>query len=303
MADLETAADAALSAVNELKGIVDRASTDLNSVEDKLGELSARLDSDWTRLAERVDALVQAAETERGRLETEGGEATRSLSDLAAAVEQARTEESEARHGARDEVTALAGEAADRQPELSANGDAVEADARSLADRAQAIDGELTAALGQVRDFVGVELVAELQEMERDLDERADQLHQSLADDQALIDKKYAEWESHLVAVDELLEKAFGDARQHVEDVVLFSMTECVNAHHAAVADLKTVLDTMEAAGDVLKATVEAHGVAANTARQEMERGMTEAAELLTNMITSLTEVKDLMTSYTFVVM
>src|SRR5262249_22734870 len=158
--------------------------------------------------------------------------------------------------------------------------------------------GELTAALGQVRDFVGVQLVADLQAMQHELSERSAALQHGMAEDQALIDKKYAEWDGHLVTVEELVDKAFGDARQHVEHVVLFPMTECVNAHPAAVDALKGVLADMVHAADALTVTVGAHQAEVDAARQTMESGMIEASQLLTDMIPSLNEVKELMASY-----
>jgi DNA repair exonuclease SbcCD ATPase subunit len=300
MADLEAAATEALAKVKMLTSETAEAQQKLGGLKEHVAEADARLDEDWTRLTERVEAFLQKVEEQATQVENETQQAAEALSDLAEAVDAAEGETKGEWEGARADVEGLQQSAAAGQPNVAQAVEAAQETYRALAARVKEVEDAMGQVLQETREFIDQQS-ADLLDMQQDLQVRASDAEGAIDDCEAQLDRVFGDWLTGLADAESELEGAFEEARSETERLVTETLQECRDGQGSALDALSGVIDTLEKAivdlGEAISAKASEVAEAAGTRQGEV--AATGAA--LEEMFNRLTAVKDLMASFSFV--
>jgi chromosome segregation ATPase len=302
MADLETAADAALAKVKQLEEQADRTEEALTKLEGGISAATTALEADWTAVSGDLSSVLQQVQEQRDQLADRADQAAGEVEAAAAALAAAPPEADEALRGAWEDVKALAEEADAARPRLQQSAAEIEAAAARLREAAQGVQSQLETALDEAGELLGTEMVAGFKELQAQVRARATDLARALAEEcQAALREKYDNWLVTLNDVEELVADAFQRAHEHVGQVVEYSLQECAARHQAAVAELADLVGTLEGAAQELQAAVAQQEAEVGQARGSVAQGAGEAEAGLEAMTEALLGVRELMARFTFV--
>jgi hypothetical protein len=302
MADLEEAADVALVKVKELQAHVEKAEAALAAVEQRLGHLKERTASDWAALAETAASLLEGARAQAAQLREDGQAAHEACAAMDEALTDGGSAWDPALDATRQGVTALGAHVAESEAPLFQAGDEAETALRDLGERAAALEAELRRAVADARHFLEREVVEDLREMRGEVRERAAALQASLADEcAALLDEAYASWETRVAQVEEVLDQEFAGARQHLSDVVEFSLEECRQGHDEVWEDVVDAVATLEGRLQRLAEAARERDAELGERRASVEQALGEAAARMELMSGLLRQELDVLASYDFV--
>jgi hypothetical protein len=303
MADLEAAADLALARTKQLEEHADEAQDALAAFEEHIERLAGQLEADTAALSARAREVMAAAGEHAAAIAQECQEAAAELGALEDATGSAHAEAVAATRRRGAEAAALTQGLQAGQARVEALAADAQAAFRALAAQAAEVESQVEQALDEARQFVGVQVVEDLQAMREELVERAGAVRALLADECAQrLDDKYSEWEGRLAEIEAFVAKAFTDAGQHAEEVVAFSLEECAKGHAEALDDVKALVDgTLEPALRTLEAAVADRRAELQAAAGSVEAGLDATASRLEAAIAALEAVRALLASYTFV--
>jgi chromosome segregation ATPase len=300
MADLETAAEGALVRVKEFEARFEKAQASFAALRDEATTLRAQLESDWTGLAEAAQSLIRSAEEHRKAFDTDGQEAAQALAGLGSAVGGAVPEAQQELQGATGEVAGLGERVEGERPRLEAAEERLRALADDIASRADQVERQLAEALREARDFVGVEVAADLQAIEDAIRQRAASVQSVVAEQcTQAIEDAYADFESKLDELEQLVsEKAFEEPGQHVDEVVQFSVQEAQTAHKDALDALVAGVDALEAELRTLEEDVKQHAADVEGEAQTLDGEVEGALALADAMTGAVRALRELIASY-----
>lgn len=302
MTDLEGAADVAVIRVKDLSAHMEKAGAALASLDERLEHVKEQVASDWTALEEKMRALLEVARAQAAAIAEDGQEARQGLADLDDALEKAAPEWDGALETGRSEIAALATHVSETEPVIAAAGDGAEAAARSLAQRAAAIEAQLQQAVADSRAFLENEVASGLTETREAIQQRASALQAALTDEcQTVMEEAVTGWQQRLDQVEDLVDQEFASARKHAAAVVEFSLEECRRGHEEAweglsslAADLDGLLQKLGEAVRVRTGELAERGSAA-------EETLAEATARVELMRMALKQEWELMAQYEFV--
>jgi ElaB/YqjD/DUF883 family membrane-anchored ribosome-binding protein len=302
MADLEEAADVALVKVKELLAQVDQAHGALAEAEERLVHIEDRTQSDWTAFEEHADALLEAARAQVERLGEDGAAARKACTDMDEALAGVASAWDPVLEETRSGVEALATSIAESEPPLSAAGGQAEDEVRALGERAEALQAELQQAVAEARDFLRDEVAEALRAMQQAVRERAAALQASILDDYgAGLDEAYASWETRVGQMEEVLEQEFTRARQHLADVVGFSLEECRQGHEDVWSDVADAVTVLEGLLQQLADAGRQRDVELGERREAVDQALEEATSRIERISSVLRQELDAMARYEFV--
>jgi ABC-type transporter Mla subunit MlaD len=302
MADLESAAEAAVLKLKQLSELGDSVDEALEALEKRLSSVREQLEADTQALAEDAAAFERHLDAQNDRLGDGAAETKQTLvetQDTAARVQQDMQQELEE---ARTAVAALA-EPVETAP--GTVGDALagwEAAAQALRSQALLIEQQLYQAFQAAQAFVGTDVVEDLRGMREAVEERARAVTDAIAETCATaLQDKYDHWLSTLDEVETLVRGAFDRAREHVGQAVDYALEESPRRHGAALDELQPVVDALEDAAEALQGAVAAMDTPVQEAQQTVadEAAATGAGAEATTAI--LEELTALLARFTFV--
>ena len=301
MADLEAAADVALTKTKDLSERIDKAEEAFTALEETLDDVKTRFDTDWAALDEKARALLELARAQTNGLAEEGAEARAGLTQLAESVSENASEWDGAIESGRSETSVLGAHVSEQAPVLSTAGHDAEAAGRQLAERAAAIEAQLQQARAEVRGLLETEVATELREMQEAVRQRTAALQASLVDEcETALGEAFTDWEQQLAQVEEVIDQEFASARQHAHDVVLFSLQECRRGHEEAWVEMEGVVTSLEALLLKLAETAGARTAEVGERRSGMEQALADAAVGVERMRAALTRELETMARYDF---
>jgi DNA repair exonuclease SbcCD ATPase subunit len=230
VATLEDAAEQLVVKLRGLDSEIEESQHALEELRERVGAASKEVDEEWASLAEAVSTLMDRLREERESLAGETREATQAAADAAQAVHGRGAEARSEIAGGEADLEALAQHATGLQPGVeSLVTDGGEAPANHLAERARAIDEQLTAALQEACAFLRDEVAAALGELASQVGEHCQGLRERLSEIATVrLPELFDEWES---SVDELEEyvaaSGFEASHGHAHAVVEWALTEC----------------------------------------------------------------------------
>src|SRR5262245_54892850 len=183
--EVATFEDAAEELVVKLRGL----DAEIEESEHKLEELRGRMqgvdhevDEAWTALTAAATSFLDALHDEEEALDRQARETLEGVSG----AEQAVNDDGAAARAEIDQGTAqlegVAQHATSLAPAVDSLAEQAGAEpARSLAQRAQALQQELERAVGEARGFLQDELVPAVEQVEADVRQRAQEVHAALA--------------------------------------------------------------------------------------------------------------------------
>jgi uncharacterized phage infection (PIP) family protein YhgE len=302
MADLESAAEAALAKVKEFTGDVDRAEDVLEALEQKLADVTTQIDGDWSAFQQAMGSLVEATQTERERMADDSETATDALDEVETAGGRLGSDGPPELEGSRGELAALESQTRAGQASLSGLMDGLEANGQALADRARAVEQQLQQALLEARDHLQTEVVTELQALHSDAQQRFEAAIDAVATDcEAAIADKLADFDAKLEEVRDLVEQqGFEDAKTHAAETT----DEAVEAMQEA---LRQVMDELQGVAGTLAERVATVGTTAEGHREDVERttgqleqGLLDTHAQLETMLGALRKVAERLASLSF---
>jgi DNA anti-recombination protein RmuC len=309
MADtLETAADELVRKIRSVEGEVETATERLDDLKKQASALGGQIDDAWTELARQVGELMDKAEEERVAIQRNCEEAAQAVAQLEGGARGTR----ESAASALEQVQASTNtEFADairlkQEPLDQLVTQAAEDTFESLGERAGEVASELEQALGEARDFLADEVVASLEEMQGQIEERLSAMRETLVEDcGSAIQEAYDDWSAKLdEVVGTVEEKGFDAAQDHAKEVVDYALEQCAQAHEAELERLMQVVQLVEEALDTVKTDVEGRrGSLAEDGKEALDDGANETKQALADALEALDQVKQLLASYTFVAM
>lgn len=309
MADtLETAADELVRKIRSVEGEVETATERLDDLKKQASALGGQIDDAWTELARQVGELMDKAEEERVAIQRNCEEAAQAVAQLEGGARGTR----ESAASALEQVQASTNtEFADairlkQEPLDQLVTQAAEDTFESLGERAGEVASELEQALGEARDFLADEVVASLEEMQGQIEERLSAMRETLVEDcGSAIQEAYDDWSAKLdEVVGTVEEKGFDAAQDHAKEVVDYALEQCAQAHEGELERLMQVVQLVEEALDTVKTDVEGRrGSLAEDGKEALDDGANETKQALADALEALDQVKQLLASYTFVAM
>lgn len=302
MADLEAAAEVAIVKIKDLSAHIDKAEAAFTALEDTLDDVKAQFDTDWAALDEKARVLLDLARAQTPAIAEEGEAARQALTELDDALAKTAPEWDDAVEGGASAASALGTHVSEQQPIVSAAGDEAQTAARSLAERAAAIEAQLQQALADVRDLLESEVASELREAQDAVRQRAAALQATLTEEcEAELAEAFAGWEQQLAQVEEVIDGEFASARKHAADVVEFSLEECQRGHDEAWAEMAGQVANLEGLLQRLGAAVAARTGEVGESRGAAEQALSEAAARVERMRAALAQELETLARYEFV--
>jgi DNA repair exonuclease SbcCD ATPase subunit len=302
-----TLEDAAEELVVKLRGL----DSEIEESEHRLEELRGRMDAvahdveeDWTALTTAVTSFLEKVHTEQEALDTQAKETLAGVGGAQQAVaEEGAAARSEIAEGT-GQLEGLAQHATGLAPAVESLAEqAGEAPAKGLAERAHALQQELERAVNEARDFLHDELVPAVEQVATDVHQRAQAVHDALAQEMAqALQHAYEEWEPKVGELEEYVEShGFETSQQHAHDVVEYALGECrtgcghhVDEVHQLVGLLVTQLG--ELASEVHKSAEALVMHAGADLIHELEQARTSGQ----GAVTALDSVKQRLAGYSF---
>lgn len=303
MADLDSAADAALARLKEMAGHIEEAQEACASLREEVERAGQALDDDWEALEEKARALMERVPAESERVSQAAQAASAGLGEVAGVVEAAGTEAEQGLEAARATLAAEGESVEGLRPQLAAMLEQAQSALAALQEQAEQASTSVEEAVADAREFLESEVPGHLGELQEQVRSRGEEVRQTLADEcAASLDEAFASWQSAIEAVEAKVEQAFADARQHAEDVVTYSLKECRQAHEEELDEIVQLLDaTLGPALEKLEGAIEQRGGEVDQSHSTLETQLEETGRGLESAIAALQRVKALLASYTFV--
>jgi hypothetical protein len=300
--DLEGAAEVAIVKIKDLSAHIDKAEAALAALEEKLDDVKARHETDWTALDEKACVLLELARAQTAGIAGEGEEARQGLTQLDEALEKTATEWDDAVEAGASETSTLGQHVSEQGPVVSAQGHEAETAARNLAERATDIEAQLQQALADVQELFESQVANELRDAQEAIRERAAALRATLADECGrMIEEAFTSWQERLAQVEELIDEEFASARQHAADVVEFSIGECSRGHEEAWTDLSGLVAHLDGLMGKLAEGAQARTGEVGGCRSATEQALADAAAGVERMRSALVQELEMMARYEFV--
>jgi hypothetical protein len=301
--------DAAEALVIKLRGL----DSEIEESEHRLGDFRAQIegashdvDQEWAALTDAVSSFLAKVHEEQQRLDQETQQALQAAADAQHAVATDGGEAHSAIAEGRAHLDALAqhGTELHRSVETLTT-EAGEAPAHNLAQHAAQVEQELTHALEEARDFVRNEVVHGIEEVAHDIRDRCQALHNTLAEEHThALQAAFDEWESKIEELEEYVAtRAFQASHQHAHDVVDYAFRECQTSIAQHLDQLHEFVGLL--VGQVQELAAEAQrSEDALVARSgtDLAGGLQGTCDAVANALSALGSVRELLASYSFVV-
>jgi len=300
--DLEEAAEIATVKIKELSAHVDKAEAAFTALEERLGHVKTRFETDWAALDERAHALLETARAQAGGIAEEAEEAREGLSQLDESLGKAAPEWNAALEGSASETSTLGAHVSEQGPPVSEQGGEAQAATRALARRAAATEAQLQQAAAEARELLEGEVARELREMRDAVRQRAAALQAALTEECAAeLAEAFTGWERQLAEVEEVIDEEFASARQHAAAVVEFSLQECQRGHEDAWAAMASLMADVDGVLERLGQTVGARTSEIDARRTGLEEALSGTAAGVERMRALLAGELETLARYEFV--
>lgn len=302
MSDLEDAAQEAVERVEELQERVEKANAAFDAADAQLRQTASEVQEAWADLIERLESFRDAVHGEKERLDAEAAEADKALSDLQDAIASAEGEVEGELGDTREQIEALGEAMTATEPQVDALVQRLGGDFDTLVSHAETLQTSIQDAATPHREALAEETVQDLKDDAEQAEERADAVKLVMAEDctQAL-EAAFDDCSGKLAQVVEVVEGAFSDARDHVQEVVEYSLEECANEHHRVLDELKELASVVAEAMEKLKSAVALEQDKHEQGREGLADACQETAAQAQKMTEALKGVKQLMASFSFV--
>ncbi len=240
------------------------------------------------RLGQETQQALQAAADAQQAVATNGGEAHSEIAEGGAHLD-ALAQHATDLHGSVETLTTEGGEAP----------------AHNLAQHAAQIEQELVHALEEARDFVRNEVVHGIEEVAHDIRDRCHALRSTLAEEHTnALQAAFDEWESKIEELEKYVStRAFQASQQHAHDVVEYAVAECLTAFAQQLEPLRQIVEGV--VGQVQELAAEAQrseDAVVATGGTDLAGGLDGTRDAVANALSALGSVRDLLASYSFVV-
>ena len=304
MADLQTAASEALTAVKDLEGEIETADDRMNSLRSgNLATLEEQSTAAWSRFQEELGEFMQAVPVRRSLLEELGGGALRD-------IDAAREAASQAYQAAEASIEKMTAAVADLEtaveacePQLQTMVDEFKTAAEALGDAVDQAEQSLEDGFRDLREFIGETAVTAVREMREEANERAEALGTAIDEQKAALEAQFADWQQKLDEVVQTASQAFTDASEHVAEVAEFSVEECARLHQEALDPLVAKVGEAREALESLRHDVEELEQQSQDAGKALDDGVSETIAALDSASSTLADVLQILARYSFVVL
>lgn len=237
MATFEDAAEELVAKLRGLDSEIEESERRLEELRGRMEGVDHEVDEGWTALAAAATSFLEALHDEQDALDTQARETLEGVG----AAQQAVSDEGAAACSEIDRGTAqlegVAQHATGLTPAVESLADqAGAAPARSLAERAHALQQELERAVAEARDFLQDELVPAVEQVATDVRQRSEEVHTALAQEMtAALQQAFEEWEPKVEELEAYVAgRGFETSQQHAHDVVEYALGECRTScgHH-----------------------------------------------------------------------
>ena len=143
MADLQTTATETVAKLTALLEDADQTHTGLTQVRDQLTQVSEQIETSWSALSERAQALLDRTTSAREELTTEAGAVSEGLTQFRSTLETQQEEASQEQEETTSEVTALGGELETHGSDFEATLQEIHDSLQSLKQRVEEAEAEL----------------------------------------------------------------------------------------------------------------------------------------------------------------
>lgn len=303
MADLEGAADQALTKLKELEAEIEKAQGAMTDADAEVKRLASQLDTDWSSFEDAAEALLEKARAIKQALDAAGQQTQHSLAEMQQHLATGHHDAAEEAQHSVEEVASLDQQVDAATPDVAAKGDAFGSQSKALAEHASEMASELETTFAQVEHFLGQEVVASVKQMKESVHDMAQKVRHDVFDAAAhdLQDVQH-NLETHLDNLDQALSGALGDTALQVPMVVDYATGECkTKFHDQQLEHLHAVATSLKAVMEKLEATVEAQDQTAKEMAQPIVQSCGQVDQAATTAVQALTAVRDLLARYTFV--
>jgi DNA repair exonuclease SbcCD ATPase subunit len=302
MADLEGAAETALVKAKQLAEQANEAEEVLSSLAQDMEDLRTRIDTGWDSLSGDLRSWLARLQDEKNRLESESDEAGQALEEARDGTATAQAESLEDVQGAASDVSALDAKVDEVPPAVAQLVDQVEEVSRRLSEAVQEIEQQMERSLEAARQFLQDEVVPALESTQEAVQQRAQALGGAAVDEcmNALQDK-YENWLENLNEVEQKVEGAFQDAREHVTAVIDYCLDECARRHHQGLDEVVAQVALLGEAAESLAEAIATMESEVAQAGDSLGEDLDDTQQSLADMTAALEGVRRLLSSYGFV--
>jgi ElaB/YqjD/DUF883 family membrane-anchored ribosome-binding protein len=305
VATLDDAAEELVNKLKELDHEVEEGQETIRSFGEKLGSATDSLQEEWKALGERVTAFLEKVNEQAERVNTDVNESGQALADLQNGIagDQAAAETAVA--AARGELSGLEEHVRAQQEPLEAMvADQVEAPLERLTAQAEQVRESLEQAVSEAREFLENDVSDALETIGTQIRERVDEVRDGpIQECTEAVQEAYEKWQSALQFMEEtVIDSAYAAAPDHAQQVIEFALGECEKAYEKGREDLTGVADAVE---DALRELQQEATRRADALRQDGQEALTsghgELTQALSEAVSALDTVKQLLASFTFV--
>lgn len=302
MADLETAAGEAIISVRQLEARISDANARLDQLrESSLAAIDAQCDTVWARLEQQVATFINAVHEQQKLVHSLGQDTLGTLGSTRDALNKAYSVAESHVGEASSMISSLREEVAAVEPEITAMLEALQASAQRLEQQLTTADTELEQATQDARQFIGVEVVEALQQMQQEVQRQAVEVRRAVREEaQAPVEEKDIDWAAKLAEVVGSVQEAFEGTAAHAEAVAAFSIGNCQEAFEGTLKELKSAADTVAAAIETYRVDVEEAQRETSAATGTLESEVAETVAALGSASTTIVNVLTELAKYTW---
>jgi chromosome segregation ATPase len=303
MADLEGAADQALTKLKDLEAEMDKAQTAMDDADAEVKRLAGQLETDWSSFEDAAESLVDRARSIKQALDVAGQQTQHSLAELQQHFATGLHDAAEEAQHAGEEVAALDQQVDAATPDVATKGDAFGTQSKAIAEHASQMAGELQTTFAQVEHFLEQEVLASVRQMKESVHDMAQKVRHEIFETAVHdLQEGHQILDTHLDKVDEALSGAMGDTALHVPMVIDYATGEFkTKVHDQQLEHLHAVATSLKAVMEQLEATVEAQDQMAKDLAQPLAQSCGQVDQTATTAVQALSAVRELLARYTMV--
>jgi ABC-type transporter Mla subunit MlaD len=297
MSDLRTAAPNAAEKVSELQADLAAARQSLSTLDALATRVAEQMDEDWTAFTERVEALLARAGQERAAVGQRTQAAGQALGELDAAVDMTRQATEQGLEGAAAAVSEFADTVEATTTQVDQALDTLDDAGEQLAAQVQSTGETAATGMDEARDFLQNEVFSGLRDLQEVVQREKDAFVQSFNEATAELQESYETWQDRLDDTQRIVEEAFAEAREHLEQVTQFSLEQCAAAYDAELSQIGQLAARLDAAVDQLAEAVRKAQADVPPAGTELQKELDAGATGLQALLNAIGRVEDMLES------
>jgi chromosome segregation ATPase len=258
MGVLDDAAEELVKKILPFSGLLDDVKERLDELDDDVDTLQKQLDAEWDELESKANAFIARVNEEREKVEQKSDQATEALGQLKGDVQAAEGQLESEMDGAQAELKAFAdtvGPLDDAVESLVAGH--LETPGDGVADRAQALVGEIEMSVNETRSHLQSAVTQSLESITGTLDLWLNSVTTAAAESEARLDRAYQDFAVRLAEGGDLVSEHIFDAvTENLEATVEFAGEECEKAHDEKLDEMQELIDALKQQLEELESTI-----------------------------------------------